>query len=343
MRTPQLVAAPLSPACPTGGDVWLCDDGTYNGNGGGLWRSINSATSWSAIAGIGKVSEVSFGKAASGTGYTVFIHGYKAGVKGIYRSDDYGLTWVKLADPTINDIISLAGDRQNYGKVFIGTAGRGVFSYSQPPFYDITAGASPIDSGTTGGQGSYQSGTSATLTANPSGGYGFAAWTENGSLVSASASTTFTVNGPRTLLANFQSATLTTWKEDKFSPGDMADPAISGTLADSDGDGFSNLMEYALGMNPKAADQPQLLEGQVINGHLTLTYMRSKAPGDITFTVEVSDDLQTWTSGPPHTSLPVTTLDTGFNQTIQVSDGIPSPSGGPRFIRLRVAEAAVSP
>ncbi|MEO5712828.1 MAG: hypothetical protein ABIT37_05010 [Luteolibacter sp.] len=127
MRTPQLMAAPVSSAYPAGGDVWLCDDGTYNGSGGGLWRSTNSAASWSAIAGIGKVTEVSFGKAASGTGYTVFIHGYKAGVKGIYRSDDYGLNWVKLADPTINDIISLAGDRQNYGKVFIGTGGRGAF------------------------------------------------------------------------------------------------------------------------------------------------------------------------------------------------------------------------
>lgn len=128
-RTPQLVAAPLSSTCPGGGDVWLCDDGTVNGNGGGLWRSTNSAGSWSAISGIGKVTEVSFGMPASGPGlgYTVFINGYKAGVKGIYRSDDYGVTWVKLVDPTIKDIQALAGDRQNYGKVFIGTDGRGVF------------------------------------------------------------------------------------------------------------------------------------------------------------------------------------------------------------------------
>lgn len=127
MRTPQLVAAPVSPSFPAGGDIWLCDDGSYNGNGGGLWRSTNSAGSWSAISGIGKVTEVSFGKAATGTGYTVFINGYKNSVKGIYRSDDYGLTWVKLVDPTIKDIQALAGDRQNFGKVFIGTDGRGVF------------------------------------------------------------------------------------------------------------------------------------------------------------------------------------------------------------------------
>ena len=339
VRTPQLVAAPVSSTCPDGGDVWLCDDGTYNGDGGGLWRSINSAASWSAIAGIGKVSQVSFGKAASGNGYTVFINGYKAGVKGIYQSDDYGLTWVKRADPTIHDIISLAADRQNYGKVFIGTAGRGVFSYTPPPFYDISAGASPIESGTTSGEGSYQSGTSATLTANPSGGYGFAAWTENGSLVSASKSTTFTVAGPRTLTANFQAATLTAWKEDNFSPGDLADPAISGTLADPDGDGFANLFEYALGMKPKVTDQPQLLESQVVEGNLTLIYLRSKAPADITCTVEVSGDLKIWSSGLPHTSPPVTTLDTGFSQTIRVSDNTASSSAGSRFIRLRVTEA----
>ena len=127
MRTPQLVAAPVSPTCPSGGDVWLCDDGSYNGNGGGLWRSTDSASNWSKITTVGKVTAVSFGRAESGSGYTVFIHGYKNGVPGIYQSDDYGATWEALPDPTIKDIQALAGDRQNYGKVFIGTKGRGVF------------------------------------------------------------------------------------------------------------------------------------------------------------------------------------------------------------------------
>ncbi|MFA6288906.1 MAG: hypothetical protein WC661_16105 [Opitutaceae bacterium] len=127
MRTPQLVAAPVSPACPSGGDVWLCDDGTFNGSGGGLWRSTNSAVNWSAIAGIGQVTAVGFGKHPTGTGYTVFINGYKGTVKGVYRSDDYGASWVQLPTPTINGILSLTGDRQNAGRVFIGTDGRGVF------------------------------------------------------------------------------------------------------------------------------------------------------------------------------------------------------------------------
>jgi hypothetical protein len=129
MRTPQLAAAPVSPTYPTGGDVWLCDDSDYLGThvGGGLWRSVNSGANWSQIANIGRVTAVGFGKAASGSGYATYIYGYKSGVLGIYRSEDYGTTWTKLVDPTIEQINTLAGDRQNAGKVFIGTGGRGVF------------------------------------------------------------------------------------------------------------------------------------------------------------------------------------------------------------------------
>lgn len=137
-RSPQIVAAPPSPACPNGGDVWVCDDNEYNNSasGGGLWRSIDSASSgsWVKIAGVSRASQVSFGKSQSGVGYTVFVHGTIANpqsvyVKGIYRSDDYGLSWSRLADPTINEILTLNGDRQNFGKVFIGTGGRGIFQW----------------------------------------------------------------------------------------------------------------------------------------------------------------------------------------------------------------------
>lgn len=71
---------------------------------------------------------MTFGKAASGTGYTVFINGKKDGVKTVYRSDDDGVTWTALAElPSIAPIEVMAGDRQNYGKVFIGVHGRGVY------------------------------------------------------------------------------------------------------------------------------------------------------------------------------------------------------------------------
>ncbi len=128
-RTPQLAGAPVSPACPNGGDVWLCDDGTYGNRGGGLWRSTDSAATWTAIAAIAKATAVSFGKAATGQGYTVYVAGTKGGVKGIYRSDSYGTNWEILPSPTINELTAFAGDRQNYNSVFIGTGGRGIMHY----------------------------------------------------------------------------------------------------------------------------------------------------------------------------------------------------------------------
>lgn len=126
-RTPQIVSAPVSPAFPSGGDVWLCDDGTYNGAGGGLWRSTNSGANWGGISTLGKVKAVTFGKSSTGTGYCVYAAGIKAGVPGIYRSDDYGSSWNLLPTPTIDGLSALAGDRQNYGKVYLGTPGRGTF------------------------------------------------------------------------------------------------------------------------------------------------------------------------------------------------------------------------
>jgi photosystem II stability/assembly factor-like uncharacterized protein len=122
----QIVAAPVAD------DVWVCDDGIENVTKGGLWHSTDGGATWgSRLTGLTAVSQVTFGKPKpnqTACKYTVFINGYRAGVRGIYRSDDYGATWVKLVDaPTNQDISVMAGDRQNYGPVFIGTNGRGAF------------------------------------------------------------------------------------------------------------------------------------------------------------------------------------------------------------------------
>jgi hypothetical protein len=57
--------------------------------------------------------------------------------------------------------------------------------------------------GTVSGQGTFNSGSNNTVIATPSSGYNFVSWTENGAIVSTSASYTFTVNSPRSLKANF--------------------------------------------------------------------------------------------------------------------------------------------
>ena len=70
-------------------------------------------------------------------------------------------------------------------------------------FYTIAATANPSAGGTVSGAGEYNHGTSCTLTATANTGYTFSNWTENGSVVSTNANYTFTVEGARTLVANF--------------------------------------------------------------------------------------------------------------------------------------------
>lgn len=70
--------------------------------------------------------------------------------------------------------------------------------------YTVTASIDPEGSGTASGGGTYQQGTSVTLTAAPGEEYKFVKWTENGQTVSESASYTFTVSGDRVLVAVFE-------------------------------------------------------------------------------------------------------------------------------------------
>ena len=72
--------------------------------------------------------------------------------------------------------------------------------------YTVTLSSNPSASGTINGGGTFNSGSSVTVTATPNAGYTFTNWTENGTAVSTNASYTFTISGNRTLVANFASA-----------------------------------------------------------------------------------------------------------------------------------------
>ena len=61
----------------------------------------------------------------------------------------------------------------------------------------------PIAGGTISGTGTFDQGSSVTLTATPSAGYSFLNWTENGTVVSTSSSYQLTMAGNKTLVANF--------------------------------------------------------------------------------------------------------------------------------------------
>ena len=71
------------------------------------------------------------------------------------------------------------------------------------PHSSVDTLAAPLTGGTTGGDGVYTNGTTATVTAIANAGYAFANWTDNGTVVSTSASYTLTNQVNRSLVANF--------------------------------------------------------------------------------------------------------------------------------------------
>lgn len=90
------------------------------------------------------------------------------------------------------------------------------------PTYTVAVSASPVEAGTAGGGGNYNSNSPCTVVASANPGWGFKNWTVNGSPVSASANYTFTVRSNRALVANFVPA---------FSVTTSTSPSYGGTVS----------------------------------------------------------------------------------------------------------------
>ena len=121
---------------------------------------------------------------------------------------------------------------------------------------------------------------------------------------------------------------LEVWRQ--VNLGTRANTGSAADNADPDGDGVSNLLEYALGGNPgsaSSAPSPQI--STVRNGNSDyLTLSLTPAVSDVIYQVEVSADLTTWTS----------TMLTGLTigQTYTYTDTVAVNTGPHRYLRLRV-------
>jgi len=121
----------------------------------------------------------------------------------------------------------------------------------------------------------------------------------------------------------------------------LNDPAQA--LADSDGDGLTNLVEYALGANPfNSTDANAGIHTFITqasgNAYLVMQYRwRTNAVAlQLQYLPEVSADKLTWYSDSTHVlGLSVAPLDSQFS-LITVRDTTPITSAASRFIRLRV-------
>lgn len=129
------------------------------------------------------------------------------------------------------------------------------------------------------------------------------------------------------------------WRSDHFTEAELADENISGPAADPDGDRIPNLMEYALGRDPKVASADNLPVSGVVThsgeDYLALSFRRPSAISDIDYIVEVSGDLISWS--PDAVALDETPHEDGTT-TFSFRDSVPLTEGERRFMRLRVRE-----
>lgn len=95
----------------------------------GLWRSTDAAATFQRLDAVGSAPALGFGQAAPGASYpALYLSGTVSGQPGLFRSIDAGATWVAIHDDDnrFGSINHITGDPRQFGRVYLGTGGRGI-------------------------------------------------------------------------------------------------------------------------------------------------------------------------------------------------------------------------
>jgi hypothetical protein len=128
------------------------------------------------------------------------------------------------------------------------------------------------------------------------------------------------------------------WASGFYSAGELEDAAVSGPEADSDGDLKTTLMEYALNTNPVVSDIGNTPDVFIVEDagqpYLAVRYLRRANAVDLTYRVQVGDDLALWQDATVPVGLP---FDNGDGTELVVSrDTRVFLSSRKRFFRLSI-------
>ncbi|MEU3776238.1 RICIN domain-containing protein [Streptomyces sp. NPDC032472] len=113
------------------GDLWIA------GGGQGLLHSTDGGRTFTRLAPVKSASALGFGKAAPGASYqALYLIGTVKDVTGVFRSTDKGATWLRVNDDAhqwggIGSTGVITGDPDAFGRVYVGTNGRGL-QYGDP-------------------------------------------------------------------------------------------------------------------------------------------------------------------------------------------------------------------
>ena len=110
--------------------------------------------------------------------------------------------------------------------------------------------------------------------------------------------------------------TFASWQHGYFTPAQIADATVADPLADPDGDGITNLQEYAFNLDPTFAEPAVMTANTGLRGlplirleaiaatadtRLTVEYVRRTAAGGggLTYTVQFANDVSPAAAGTP--------------------------------------------
>lgn len=124
------------------------------------------------------------------------------------------------------------------------------------------------------------------------------------------------------------------WRAEHFDSAELGNPAISGPDVVLTADGMTNLLKYALGLNPRVAATAGVPEAGATATHWTFTFTRPADRDDVVYTVQASANLTDWTT--------ITVTATKVSTTNGVDTWraeYPLSSADKLFFRLKVAPA----
>ena len=111
------------------GDLWV------TAGAGGMFHSLDGGATFTHVGRLADAQQMGFGKAAPGHDYpALYVTGNSHGANGVFRSDDTGLSWVRINDDAHQYGFGgqvVTGDPRIYGRVYMGSNGRGIL-YADP-------------------------------------------------------------------------------------------------------------------------------------------------------------------------------------------------------------------
>ncbi|MFE0733456.1 RICIN domain-containing protein [Streptomyces sp. NPDC058855] len=130
-RATGLPAGRLTAVPGVAGDLWIA------GGEKGLLHSTDGGRTFTPLTTVKSASALGFGKAAPGASYqALYLIGTVKDVTGVFRSTDKGATWLRVNDDAhqwggIGGTGVVTGDPDTFGRVYVGTNGRGL-QYGDP-------------------------------------------------------------------------------------------------------------------------------------------------------------------------------------------------------------------